>query len=152
MKIFSVLLLRCKKPSCTHSNYLVPDGCTIKWSIRQPESKDFAFLQAQLQVICMMNLSTNEFILPYILNAAKECLAAEDPAREYFNYDIDFFEKSFEKNSFELIDDKKAITNLFTALLCAKLEEGTLRCAECHMAYPIYDGVPNLLTKQDIEY
>ncbi|KAH9385194.1 multifunctional methyltransferase subunit TRM112 [Nematocida major] len=141
MKIFSLLLLQCKKKACRMINYLVPSGCAVTVRAREPSSQDFQFMEAQLDTICAMDLNSNQFILPVILEELRRVCRIDETVGVLPSIQPEEMQKILEANSLEAVLGEERMHELFNVLFGTELDEGALVCTNCNCEYIISNNI-----------
>lgn len=149
MKIFSLLLLQCKKRQCRMTSYLVQDGCEIRIEIKSPEKGDLDLMEAQCDTICTMAMDTNEFILASILNRLKITENLDSTVYDLFNsITAEDLQEILEKGSVISALSEQKVACLYNILFSTELDNGSLLCVLCGEAYHIQNNIVDFVKKE----
>lgn len=150
MKIFSILLLQCKKVSCRMENCLVPEKCQLVVEVTQPSEKDVEFLDAQAQTICSINTETNKFVLLEIIDALEKSSTVDS---QTFLFEMAPTEpelsRILDSSSVSESLSQDRLSYLFSFLINSKIDNGALVCTKCREVYPIVNGIIDFVNQQE---
>ncbi|KAI5186971.1 hypothetical protein NEHOM01_1829 [Nematocida homosporus] len=150
MKIFAVLLLQCKKIACRTTNMLVPVDCNVSVSLSEPKDKDLALMEAQKTTIAMIDVGTNEFILPKIVEGLfNSGVGANGGLVPEMMISSDELSAVLESASLVEVLGKERVYWLFNVLFGVEITNGALACQSCSTVYPVVNGIVDFLQKPE---
>ncbi|OAG28840.1 hypothetical protein NEDG_00979 [Nematocida displodere] len=150
MKIFSLLLLQCKKVSCRMENSLVPKNSVIDIVLVDPKEKELEFLDAQAETICSINNEQNDFVLMMVIESIREtCTVKSTEFTDSMFTTIDELEDILAGTSVISSIGEARTKALFSLLLSSRIESGVLACTKCNETYPITNGIIDFVQKEE---
>lgn len=150
MKIFSLLLLQCKKRECRMMSYLVQETCEVKVDVRTPEKRDIDIMNAQYDTICGMTADTNRFILLDILDSIRNTESTNEQISSLFSIREEDLHSILEERKIDSISEQK-IFDLYNTLFSVELDNGSISCVKCAEPYHIKNNIVDFIKKDDLK-
>lgn len=130
-------------------SYLVPNKCTVKIALRTPRKEDFELMEAQLDTISSMDMNTNQFILPTILEEVRRVCKIENGDGEFLVVTPEELQSVLDANSIESVLGTERTSDLFNILFSAEIDNGFLKCINCNEEYAITNNIVDFVQKDE---
>lgn len=142
MKIFSILLLQCKKVGCRMESSILPTDCEVLVKKEAPKEKDVEFMDAQIEIICGTDPITGQFLLIEILESIKSaCSVSSDELRLESLVSSGDLARILEESSVQKVLSQESLANLYSLLFHSVIKEGVFVCSKCQERYPVSCGI-----------
>lgn len=142
MKIFSILLLQCKKLGCQMESSILPMDCEVIVKKEQPKANDIEFMDAQIEIICGTNPTNGNFLLIEILENIKDtCSVSSDELNLESLISSQDLSRMLEDSSVQNVLSNESLVNLYSLLFHSMIKEGSFVCSNCKEKYPVSGGI-----------
>ncbi|KAI5191088.1 hypothetical protein NEMIN01_1357 [Nematocida minor] len=131
-------------------SYLVPGECSVKVQLRDLQKEDLELMEAQKDTICSMDMNTNQFILPVILDEIKRLCTIEGVSPDFFNISAEELQNILDGDSLQSTLSQERITDFLNILFSAEIDNGSLVCVACNEVYPINNNIVDFVQKEDV--